>query len=84
MTRKDIYTAIDAERESQDKLWRTGRPNEAQYQFAAPHILLLEVQAAKLRDIWYVSTKEDLRDRLIKTAAIAVRALEEIDLGRGE
>jgi len=83
MTRQEVYAAIDRERTSQDASWRTGRPNEAQYAFAAPHILLLEAQAAKLRDLWYGSTKEDLRDRLIKTAAITVRALEEVDLGRG-
>lgn len=78
MTREEVYAAIDKERIAQDKIWRQGRSNEAQYKFAASHILLLEEQAAKLRSLWYASKREDLTDRLIKTAAIAVRALEEI------
>lgn len=78
MNRKEVYNAIDAERESQDKVWRTGRPSEYQYQFAAPHILLLEEGVSKLRPLWYGSKSEDIRDRLIKLAAVAIRALEEI------
>lgn len=80
MNRSEVFDAINEEREAQDKVWRVGRANEAQYKFAAPHILLIAEQAHKLRSIWYVSTKEDLKDRLIKTAAIAVRALEEIEV----
>jgi len=83
MTRHEVYLAIDSERETQDRVWRVGRPNEAQYAFAAPHILLIEEQASKLRQLWYVSSQEDLRERLIKTGAIVVRALEEIDAGKG-
>ena len=79
-TRKEVYGLIDLEREAQDNVWRTGRKNEGQYKFAAPHVLLIEEQAQKLRQLWYTSTKEDLRNRFIKTAAIAVRALEEIDV----
>jgi len=80
MKRNDIYKAIDLERVSQDEVWRTGRPNEDQYKFAAPHVLLLEENASKLRSIWYGSKEEnDFKDRLIKIAAIAVRALEEIE-----
>lgn len=78
MIREDIYTLIDHERDSQDQQWRTGRANEAQYAFAAPHILLLEEKVAGLRPIWYRSKKEDLRAELTKIAALAVRALEEI------
>lgn len=79
MKREDVYTAIDKERIAQDETWRKGRPIEAQYKFAAPHVLLLEECVAKLRSFWYISDKENLRDRLIKIAAVAVRALEEID-----
>lgn len=83
MKREGIYTEIDAEREQQDAAWRTGRPVEDQYRFAAPHVLLLEEQVAKLRSNWYGTADESsLRDRLIKVAAIAVRAIEEITTTR--
>lgn len=79
MTRQEAYEAVDKERISQDKVWRTGRWTEEQYTFAAPHILLLEEGVAKLRSIWYGSMKEDnIQDRLVKIAAVAIRALEEI------
>ena len=79
MTRDAAYKLIDEERSAQDRVWRVGRKTEAQYAFAAPHILLLEAQVAKLRAIWYGSKDEgDLQERLVKTAAVAVRALEEI------
>lgn len=81
MNRQEIFDAINRERESQDKLWRTGRPNEAQYAFAAPHILLLEENASKLRRIWYGAKDEgSIKDRLVIVAALAVRALEEISV----
>lgn len=78
MERPNIYAAIDLERIDQDKVWRKGRPNEAQYKFAAPHILLLEHKIAKLRNEWYMSEHEDHTKTLIQIAALAVRALEEI------
>lgn len=81
MTRLEVFEAINAERIAQDKEWRTGRPNEEQYKFAAPHVLLLERNARKLSDIWYDSKDEDsVMDRFVKIAAIAVRALEEIEI----
>jgi hypothetical protein len=80
-TRLGIYYSIDLERASQDTSWRTGRPNEDQYAYAAPHILLLEEQVAKLRSNWYGARDEStLRERLVKVAALAVRALEEIKI----
>lgn len=79
MLRPEIYAAIDTERLAQDTKWRIGRPNEAQYKFAAPHVLLLEEGAAKLREDWYNARGEEFRSRLVKIAAVAVRALEEID-----
>ena len=81
MTREEIFAAVNAERIAQDEQWRTGRQNEAQYQFSAPHVLLLEENADKLRKIWYGAKDEgSLADRFIKIAAIAVRALEEISV----
>jgi hypothetical protein len=83
MTRTEVFAAISAERESQDEKWRDGRPVENQYVFSAPHILLLEEQVAKLRANWYgVKDESSLRERLIKVATIAVRALEEITVTR--
>lgn len=79
MTRTEIYKLIDTHRDKQDEVWRTGRKNEGQYKFAAPHILLIEENALKLRQLWYVSKKEDLTDRLAIVASLAVRALEEIE-----
>ena len=80
MKRADVYKLIDEERKSQDAVWRVGRANEEQYRFAAPHILLLEENADKLRKLWYISKKEEFKDRLVKIAAIAVRALEEVEV----
>ena len=80
MTRGEAYNLVEAERAAQDATWRTGRPNEAQYRFAAPHILLIEEQVAKLRSIWYASKSEDLVERLVKIISTSVRALEEINL----
>ena len=79
MQRKEIYEAIDAERLAQDAIWRTGSEVEGQYTFSAPHVLLLEENAAKLRSLWYTARDEsELFDRFVKIAALAVRALEEI------
>jgi phage shock protein A len=75
MTREQAYELIDAERTSQDAVWT----NRTQYNRAAPHILLLEEQLKKLRTDWYASKSENFTSRLTKMAAIAVRALEEID-----
>lgn len=69
------------ERRAQGRWWRTGRAVEEQYKFAAPHILVLEGQLEKLRANWYGATDESsLRERFVKVAAIALRALEEISV----
>jgi len=81
MTRPDIYAAIDRERERQDATWPhdvAGNPQRAQYQFYAPHLLLLEKKTARLRALWYDADRERLRGELLKIAAIAVRAMEEV------
>lgn len=80
MKRSVVYSLINEERKAQDEIWRRGRANEEQYKFAAPHVLLLEENVDKLRKLWYVSKKEDMVDRMVKIAAIAVRALEEVDI----
>lgn len=80
MKREQAYTLIDMERDTQDALWRVGRNNEGQYKFAAPHILLLEESVDKLRKLWYTSEKEQLTKRFTIIAALAVRALEEINI----
>jgi hypothetical protein len=79
MDRAEAYKLIDAERTAQDEVWRTGRANEEQYKFSAPHVLLLVENMRKLPTIWY-GTKDEgsLQERFVKIAAIAVRALEEI------
>jgi len=81
MNRPEIYELIESERAAQDQLWPrdvTVNPNRAQYQFYAPHILVLEEKLARLRAIWYSSDKEQLQKEFVKMATIAVRALEEV------
>ena len=78
MERQFVMDLVETERISQDKLWRTGRPNERQYAFSAPHILLLEQKISKLRSLWYESKSEDLKTEFVKIAALAIRALEEV------
>ena len=70
MNRVDIFALIDA---------CAANPQRAQYQFYAPHILVLEETLARLRGICYGANREKLRDELVKIAAIAVRALEEVE-----
>lgn len=83
MTRSEAITEIENERRVQDAAWRDGRPVEGQYRYSAPHVLLLEEQVSKLRSNWYgVKDESTLRERLVKIAAIAVRALEEIEVTR--
>lgn len=84
--RARVFAMVNEERAAQDKVWRDAdNPTmNAQYRYAAPHILVLEECVAKLRKIWYGSKDEgSLQDRFIKTAACAVRAVEEIKHTRG-
>lgn len=85
-TRINALKEIFAERESQDKAWRDSAfpIMNAQYEYAAPHVLVLEECVAKLRAIWYGKKDEGtLRERFVKVAAVALRALEEIKHTRG-
>jgi hypothetical protein len=79
MTRDEALAAIFEERHLQDLSWRNRGVMDGQYDYAAPHILLLEECTDKLRKAWYgVSDEGNLRDRLVKIAAVSLRALEEI------
>lgn len=81
MNRKDIFTKIEEERQRQDAQWPRDagtNPQRAQYQFNAPHILLLEEKTARLRSIWYSADREAIAHEFVKIAALAVRALEEV------
>ena len=79
MKRHEIYKLIEAERTEQDATWRRGRPNEGQYKYSAPHVLLLLKLTEKLENEWYTSSYEDFQDRFVKIAAVAIRALEEVE-----
>jgi len=78
MKREEALKLIDREREAQDREWPRDAYRRQLYSTIPPHILLLEEQVAKLRSDWYRSEREDCLDRIVKTAAIALRALEEI------
>lgn len=75
MTRAEIFELINQERSEQDKNWS----DRSQYKRSAPHVLVLQGQMKKLEDEWYNAKRDALQDRFKKIAAIAVRALEEID-----
>lgn len=75
MKRGDVYKLIDEERARQDSTWS----DRSQYRRSAPHILVLRGQMKKLEDEWYNAKRDALLERFLKIAAIAVRALEEID-----
>ncbi len=75
MTRQEVFELINQERSEQDKNWS----DRSQYQRSAAHVLVLSGQLKKLEDEWYNSKLDALLDRFKKIAAIAVRALEEID-----
>lgn len=75
MDRQDVFKKIAEERSRQDAVWA----DRSQYSRSAPHILILQGQMKKLEDEWYTSKRDALLERFTKIAAIAVRALEEIN-----
>lgn len=81
MDRVKIYNLIEEERARQDEKWPRGpdEPHREQYHFSAPHLLLLEEKTARMRSMWYDAKKEELQAEWVKIAAIAVRAIEEVD-----
>jgi hypothetical protein len=75
MKREEVFDRINAERAAQDAKWS----NRAQYKRSAAHVLVLQGQLKKLELGWYASNLDALLERFVKIAAIAVRALEEIE-----
>lgn len=75
MTRAEIYYLIDEERNKQDEKWS----DRSQYSRSAPHLLLLQQKTAKMGGLWYEAKRDALIAEFVKVAAIAIRALEEID-----
>ncbi|KKK75440.1 hypothetical protein LCGC14_2873690 [marine sediment metagenome] len=75
MTRADVFTKINDQRDFQDAIWS----NREQYRRSAAHVLVLQGQMRKLEQEWYDSKRDALQERFVKIAAIAVRALEEIE-----
>jgi hypothetical protein len=80
MKREDIFEVINRERDYQDSLWpRDDHEAIGQYQWSAPHLVLLEDYIAGARNKWRHSREEsDVIREIAKIATIAVRALEEI------
>jgi hypothetical protein len=79
MERCDVFQEINRIREEQNAKWPRDERRIAMYSYMPPHILLLEKQIEKLRDEWYASKTEDCINRFQVIAALAVRALEEIE-----
>jgi hypothetical protein len=73
MIRTEIFKLIEEERVRQNASW----PDRSQYTRSAAHVLVLEGQMRKLQDEWYNNTGS-IKERLLKIATVAVRALEEI------
>lgn len=78
MTREEIFNKINTTRDEQDRLWPRDERRKAMYSFHAPHIILLDKNVEKLKDMWYNSKTEDCTSRILTIATLAVRALEEI------
>lgn len=76
MDQQQAVKAILAERNDQDKLWPRDERRKVMYSFLPPHICLLEERLAMMRANWYSGQKDT--QGLVEIAAIAIRALEEI------
>ena len=73
----DVYEDITEERLSQDRHWPLSENLNREH--AASHILQLDVQMQKLKELYYLSKSgADLKERLTKLAATCVRALQEV------
>jgi len=75
MRRDEVFSKINEQRAFQDAKWS----NREQYRRSAPHVMVLQGQMRKLEQEWYDSKRDALLERFVKIAAIAVRALEEIE-----
>ena len=80
LTRKQAFEVIEREREYQDRVWpRDGHPLVRQYDYAAPHLAMLEDYCDDARKLWRKSADETAALQAVgKMAAIAYRALTEI------
>lgn len=77
-----IKDLIAAERSQQDANWRRkDNPTKGQYAYWGAHLLVLEEKVKRIREIWYESRSEELKAEFVKVAAIAQRALEEVEYG---
>ena len=82
MTQDEALHLIQEKRVEQERLWPRSaeHPRRRQYQYWAPHLLVLEEKVARIRGMWYNSSDEDaLAAEFAKIGAIAVRALEEVE-----
>ena len=79
MTRAQIYTIIEKEREHQDLTWPRDRRRKEYYSNSGPHVLLLIDYIEQARATWRKSKSSVPTTQVIgKIAAIAIRALEEV------
>ena len=80
LSREQAFEVIKREREYQDRVWpRDGHPLVKQYDYTAPHLLMLEEYYAKARALWQKSVDEvDVLRTIGKMATIAFRALTEV------
>jgi len=80
MNRQDVFTVIDKERQYQDTAWPRDAHAQAMYSNLAPHLVLLEEYIHRARTAWTNNGPEAQPLKVVaKLAAIAVRALEEVD-----
>ena len=59
MTRADVFTKINDQRDFQDAIWS----NREQYRRSAAHVLVLQGQMRKLEQEWYDSKRDALQER---------------------
>ena len=78
MKRVDIFSAISDEIESAIYKWPRDERRQVMYSFPPAHLLLLEEKILQTRTVWYTSDRPAVMRELVKIAALAVRALEEI------
>lgn len=73
---QEIITEIDRSR----ALWRSKRSSEEQYKFWGSHLLVLQEKVRRMGALWYdIPTEAPMRQEFIKIAAIALRALMEVE-----
>lgn len=73
-TRKEVYEAIDSERDYQDSLPR----NEVKEQTAMDQLALIRRIVRDMEDHWYDDPGFPTMDFMRKIAGVAVRSMEEL------